>query len=63
MKKFVVLLSALVLTLSYAEAKDYVKMQVKEMQHAQKYGTTQKVLQNKVQEIRRQMQASVCRCT
>lgn len=44
MKKIIVILSVLVLTVGCVEAKDYVKMQVKEMGHAQKYGTTQKIV-------------------
>ena len=47
MKKFVVLISALLFLTSTVYAKDYAKMQIKEMKHAQKYNTTQKVLQNK----------------
>jgi len=50
MKKFLILFSALsVLSFMFspAEAKDYVKTQIKELKHAQKYGTTKKVTQNK----------------
>lgn len=46
MKKILIFLAVFAITLNCAEAKDYAKMQIKEMKHAQKYGTTQKVLQN-----------------
>ena len=46
MKKIVILAFALILTSQFVLAKDYAKMQIKEMKHAQKYATTQKVLQN-----------------
>lgn len=49
MKKFLIFLSVISLIICSAEAKDYVKMQVKEMKHAQKYSTTKNVLQNKTQ--------------
>ncbi len=49
MKKLSILLIAVMLTTCVVEAKDYAKMQIKEMKHAQKYGTTQKVLQNQTQ--------------
>ena len=49
MKKIFILCAALLVGLSCVEAKDYVKMQIKEMQKAQKYGTTQKVLQTQPQ--------------
>ena len=42
MKKFVVLLSLFAMTISVVSARDYAKLQVKEMQHAQKYGSTQR---------------------
>ena len=49
MKKVLILSFALIVGLSCVEAKDYVKIQVKELQKAQKYGTTQKVLQTQEQ--------------
>ena len=51
MKKLLILLSVFALVMSSVEAKDYAKMQIKEMKHAQKYATTKKVLQNKEQPI------------
>ena len=51
MKKIAILCFIFVLTVCSLEAKDYAKMQIKEMKHAQKYGTTQKVLQNKMPNI------------
>ena len=42
MKKFAILLIALVLVQSNVMARDYAKLQVKEMKHAQKYNTTEK---------------------
>ena len=45
MKKLLILLSVLSLAICSIEAKDYAKMQIKEMKHAQKYGTTKNVLQ------------------
>lgn len=49
MKKIIILSAVLMLAINNVQARDYVKLQVNEMKHAQKYGTTQKVLQNKVQ--------------
>ena len=47
MKKIIVLALALIVTSQLiVEARDYAKLQIKEMKHAQKYGTTKKVLQN-----------------
>ena len=46
MKKILMLVLVFSVALCPVGAKDYVKMQLKEMKHAQKYGTTQKVLQN-----------------
>lgn len=46
MKKFLIFISMCVLSLNISEARDYAKLQVKEMRHAQKYATTKKVLQN-----------------
>ena len=51
MKKIVILALALVIGSQYVQAKDYAKMQIKEMKHAQKYATTKKVLQNNNQKI------------
>jgi len=51
MKKFIIFISVLALSLSGVQAKDYVKMQIKEMKHAQKYGTTKTVLQNRTNNI------------
>ncbi len=51
MKKIVILALALIVSFQFVEAKDYAKMQIKEMKHAQKYATTQKVLQNNNQKI------------
>lgn len=44
MKRLAVLLLACVLVHSAVEARDYVKLQAKEMKHAQKYSTTKKFL-------------------
>ena len=49
MKKFLIFALTLVIGANYVCAKDYAKMQIKEMKHAQKYATTQKVLQEDVQ--------------
>ncbi len=46
MKKFIILFFISALILNGVEAKDYVKTQVKELKHAQKYATTKKVTQN-----------------
>ena len=46
MKKFIILFFISALILNGVEAKDYVKTQVKELKHAQKYTTTKKVTQN-----------------
>lgn len=46
MKKLLIIALLFSLCSNFAEAKDYAKLQIKEMKHAQKYGTTQKVLQN-----------------
>lgn len=46
MKKFLVLLLACGFIANCAEARDYAKLQIKEMQHAQKYNTTQKYFYN-----------------
>ena len=51
MKKILILCVVLALGFSYAEAKDYVKTQVKEMKHAQKYATTKNVVQNRTQDF------------
>ena len=51
MKNIVILALALIIGSQYVQAKDYAKMQIKEMKHAQKYATTQKVLQNNNQQI------------
>ena len=51
MKKILITVAVLALALNTVYAKDYVKMQIKEMKHAQKYGTTQKVLQHKNAQI------------
>ena len=51
MKKFLILVSVLSVMLSSVEAKDYVKTQIKEMKHAQKYSTTKKVIQNKTENL------------
>ena len=50
MKKILIMLAFLAVAFNIAEAKDYVKTQIKEMKHAQKYATTQKVLQTNTQE-------------
>lgn len=42
MKKYLILLCVLLLSTTSVLAKDYAKLQVKEMKHAQKYGTTNK---------------------
>lgn len=42
MKKILIILSVLLMTISVTEARDYAKLQVREMQHAQKYGSTQR---------------------
>ena len=49
MKKIFVALIICSFLISSAEAKDYAKTQIKEMKHAQKYGTTQTLFQNQVQ--------------
>ena len=49
MKKFLILALTLCIGANYVIAKDYAKMQIKEMKHAQKYATTQKVLQENIQ--------------
>ena len=46
MKKILILFAALAVAFNCADAKDYAKMQVKEMKHAQKYSTTKNVVQN-----------------
>ena len=51
MKKIVILSLALVICSQYVLAKDYAKLQIKEMKHAQKYATTQKVLQSNNQKV------------
>jgi len=51
MKKFIIFLTVLAVGMSTVQAKDYAKMQIKEMKHAQKYGTTKKVLQNEQKNI------------
>ena len=43
MKKFIVMLSVLAVSIGCVHAKDYIKTQIKEMKHAQKYATTKKV--------------------
>ncbi len=47
MKKFIILFAVLALVIGSTEAKDYAKMQIKEMKHAQKYGTSQQLLKEK----------------
>jgi len=47
MKNFLIFLSVLAIGINTVQAKDYAKMQIKEMKHAQKYGTTKQILQNK----------------
>lgn len=42
MKKIIILLTAILLVQSYCDAKDYAKLQIQEMKHAQKYNTTKK---------------------
>ena len=49
MKKIFIMSVALIVGLSCVEAKDYVKTQVKEMKHAQKYATTKNVVNNRTQ--------------
>ena len=44
MKKFLVFAFVCAFCINCSEARDYAKMQIKEMKHAQKYATTQKVL-------------------
>ncbi len=51
MKKFLIAISVISLMLSSVEAKDYVKTQIKELKHAQKYATTKNVIQNKTQDF------------
>lgn len=46
MKKIVLLLCASVLTINFAYSRDYAKLQLKEIKHAQKYQTTQKYFEN-----------------
>ena len=46
MKKFIMALAVCVAFMSIAEARDYAKLQAKEIRHAQKYGTTNKVLKD-----------------
>lgn len=46
MKKIILILMVLSLTICNVFARDYAKLQIKEMKHAQKYGTTQKYLNN-----------------
>ena len=42
MKKILIILSLCAMTISSVQARDYAKLQVKEMKHAQKYGSTQR---------------------
>ena len=51
MKKLLILSVALTLGFSCVEAKDYVKTQVREMKHAQKYATTKNVVKNRTQDF------------
>lgn len=44
MKKVIFLLAVLLMFQSVSEARDYAKLQAKEIRHAQKYGTTNKIL-------------------
>ena len=46
MKKLLIILAFSALTICYVDARDYTKLQVKEMKHAQKYGTTKNVVQS-----------------
>ncbi len=46
MKKLSIFALALALSFNCVIARDYTKLQIKELKHAQKYGTTKKVLQN-----------------
>ena len=49
MKKLLILCVAITVGFSCVEAKDYVKTQVREMKHAQKYATTKNVVNNRAQ--------------
>ena len=46
MKKFLVLLAGLMLVQNVTIARDYTKLQIKEVQHAQKYNNVDKHFQN-----------------
>ena len=43
MKKVLIILVLSALTIGYSDARDYTKLQVKEMKHAQKYNTAKKI--------------------
>ena len=58
MKKFLIFALTLVISSNYVIAKDYAKMQIKEMKHAQKYGTTQKILQEDAQPVKSALPAN-----
>ena len=51
MKKLLIISMVLTLGIICVEAKDYVKTQVKEMKHAQKYATTKNVVKNRTQDF------------
>ena len=46
MKKLLILFATLAVAINCVEAKDYAKMQIKEMKHAQKYSTTKNVVKS-----------------
>ena len=46
MKKISIFVFVLALSLNTVIARDYTKLQLKELKHAQKYGTTKNVVQN-----------------
>ena len=48
MKKYLSAILVCLLSVNMVCAKDYAKLQIKEMKHAQKYGTTQKYLNNNI---------------
>lgn len=48
MKKYLSAILVCLLSVNIVCAKDYAKLQIKEMKHAQKYGTTQKYLNNNI---------------
>lgn len=47
MKKFLIILAICAISVNCVFARDYAKLQEKEMKHAQKYGTTNKYLDNR----------------